>query len=173
MKDKQKNASLAHIPRIINTKIRFPCQNVYPVARSLTDRQTECLLRAPFQGFSFFPSTYHQGSAQVRGFANQSGLSFVYGKCAQPVAQWCITHPSSNHIPIVCIINEAGRASINDGVAKTSCVCLSVGCVIQWSTHTGVHVNTRHWQAGYHRGDVSGGMQVINPPLRMSTQVRR
>ena len=59
----------------LNPKIRFLGQKVYPVGRSQTDghtdRQTDRQTDTqsdywghPFRVSEFFPSTYHQGSAQ-------------------------------------------------------------------------------------------------------------
>ena len=47
----------------INPKIRFLDQKVCPVACSHTDRQSD-YCGHPFRVSGFFPSTYHQGSAQ-------------------------------------------------------------------------------------------------------------
>ena len=54
----------------LDPKIRFLGQNVCSVAREQTDTQTdrhESEYRGyPFRVSGFFPSTYHQGSAQKR-----------------------------------------------------------------------------------------------------------
>ena len=55
----------------LNPKIRFLCQKVFPVACLRTDIQTctqtdtqNDYCGHPFRVSGFYPSTYHQGSAQ-------------------------------------------------------------------------------------------------------------
>ena len=53
----------------LNLKIRFLGQKVCPVARGQTDRRTDThesdYRGHPFRVSRVFPSTYHQGSAQL------------------------------------------------------------------------------------------------------------
>ena len=52
----------------LNLKNRFLSQKVCSVARVQTDRHETDYREHPFRVSGFFPSTYHQGSAQqIRG----------------------------------------------------------------------------------------------------------
>ena len=73
----------------LNPKIRFLGQKVCPVARSQTHRQTDRVTTVgTLTGFhDFFPSTYHQGSAQKTGdvsflysFIKTNVLGTIYGE---------------------------------------------------------------------------------------------
>ena len=65
--EKQKNAFLSHVPRILQSKNQVPRPKGV-LCSSVTDRQTdrhESEYRGhPFRVSGIFPSTYHQGSVQ-------------------------------------------------------------------------------------------------------------
>ena len=64
---KNKNMCIFLMSQVsLNSKIRFLSQKVCPVARSQTDRHTDRVTtEGTLSGFhDFFPSAYHQGSAQ-------------------------------------------------------------------------------------------------------------
>ena len=64
----------------LNPKIRFLGQKVWPVARAQTHRQSD-YWGHPFRDSGFFPSTYHQGSAQKLCVSStvDLGLSILKG----------------------------------------------------------------------------------------------
>ena len=66
----KKNTFFSHIPRITQPKNLVPMSKGV-ICSPLTDGQTDIhtrkrLQRAPFQVAGVFPSTYYQGSAQIR-----------------------------------------------------------------------------------------------------------
>ena len=68
----------SHVPGSLNPKITFLGQKVWPVARARADGQTDRqsdYWGHPFRVSGFFPSTYHQGSAQQATF--RPGFPFL------------------------------------------------------------------------------------------------
>ena len=82
-----------------NPKIRFLSQKVCPVARSQTDRHTDRVTTEghPFRVSCFFPSAYHQGSAQNAFLSHVSRIIQPPKKIGSQVKR-CALQPANRQI---------------------------------------------------------------------------